>query len=552
MTDQTVVAALRERLARPPIVERASLRLLPPAGSDALVFEQQTLAGDWQPLIWDGDRIAVDRWREVVAVGDRLWAATPAGLVDFARQPAGAAVLDPDRMLVVREPVGEAGLCTISDLARAEEQVLLRCDSTSEQVYSGALDGTRDTEIFHRLAGSDPFAEQIFVSRERGGVWEWALDGRRDGDPGQVQATRVRGGVPEEIQLVGGRFDFDEIDSLALFRDDQIEIASRSGWFHAPRGRFAADAWDRPSTTNPAPASVRAVAVARAGDERFLCLIATAGTTRMAVDGSSQAGRCAEYLGDDDLWRYERERDSARVVAPGKGGEGERIMRDGRFNDDTVTGVPVALREGDALTYLVPTAAGILHMEAGLRKQAISADFAGLPVGSAPTALYLWAADTPAYLAGGALYSLADDQRLLDLPLDLPDGAIIRSIEDGPRDLLLVKWSADGKRGWSLFARTVGLPATRNRLLLDLSLLGRYQQRRVEWGASVDLAELAVADDRVELFWPNPAQAYAFPYPAGLDLVAAIGYGERLLLFGRHELYEVNLEPALLQAHQAP
>lgn len=544
-----VTAALRERLERAPIVDRASLRLLPPAANNSLVFEQQTIAGAWQQIPWDTDRVAVDRWREVVAVGDQLWAATPAGLIDFARKPSEEIVLDPDHLVVVREPADTSNLCIISDLRYVDAKVLTRCGNDSKQIYSGVLDGTHDTNIFSRMDGADPFASTTFVDRGNDNVWEWTLSGRKNGDAGQVKATRVRSSVPEAIQLVGGRFDFDEISSLALFRDNQLEIASSAGWFETPSGTFAADAWKRPSTTNPQPATVRSVGIARAGDDRFLCLFSDAGSARLSVNGTSEAGRCAEFLGTDSLWRYEREQSNNHMVALGKDGEGERRLVDGRFGDDTVTGLPLAVSDATALAYLLPTAAGVVRMDATFAKRTILATFAQLPAGSSPTALYLWDSASPAYYADGALYRLGDNTRLADLQLDLPSGATIQSLEDGPRALLDVKWALGNQHGWSLYARDVGRTVARNRLVVDVRSLDRYQQNRVEWQALSPAIETDIQPNQVALYWPNPTRAIMFPYPQPIDIVATIAYDDRLLVFGRHEMYEVNMGPALLQAY---
>ena len=549
--DTAVVNALRERLALPPLVERAAMRLLPSADDAGLVFEQQSLAGDWRPLPWDGDRVGVDRWREVVAVGDQLWAATPTGIVRFERQPDSTAWLDPDSVLVVREPGDEAEPCAISDLERAGERVLARCDSSSERVFAGVLDGVRDAGVFSPLSGADPFAERVLVDAGESELWAWNLTGRRDGDPGEVTITRVRADVPEPVQLVGGRFDFDTIDSLALFYDEGVEVASRGGWFRVPRASFAADAWERPPTLTPAPAEVRTVAVARFGQERFLCLATPEKTMRLALDGTGAAGRCAEFLGADDLWRYERERGEGNVggpvAAPGQGGEGERRLVDGRFTDDIATGLPLAIPDGERAAYLLPTAAGVLRLDATLAKRAINADFGQLPEGVAPTALYLWGADQPAYLADGTLRSLDGGEELAALPLDLPDGARIEAIEDGHGDLLLVKWMAEGRRGWSVFARGAGMAVGRNRLVVDLRGIDRYAQRQVAWGVRPPFLEVEIAPAQATMLWGPGLSAEPFPYPAELAPVAAIVYEERVLLFGRHELYELNVAPALLR-----
>lgn len=580
VTEPDVVAALAERIARPPIIDRARLRLPTPVNGASLVFEQQDASGVWRSLAWETDRIAIDQWREVVTVGDRLWVATPAGLVSLRRGPDGAAMLEPDNLMIVREPTQQSGPCAITDMMPDGAAILVRCDARSDQVFQGTLDGTRDTGVFSPVAGADRFSEQTLVEPApcSADFLRWRLTGRKDGDAGQVLAERVSSNSGEQqncdanqvlaerassnssepVELIGGRFNFDRVRSLALFSEDTIEIASDGGWFTVPRTNLAAGAWKRPRLTTVNPADIRAVGVTVVGvtNERFLCLSGANGaggapSMLISTQNVAQPGRCSDYLADDELWRYARDVVAGTVAITARDGSSTRSLTAGRFTDDVIIGLPLAIADGESHDYLLPTVGGLLRLDDTLAKQAIQSTFSQLPSGEMPSGLYLWDATNPAYLAGGALFSLSDDQPLVQLNSDLPPGARVQAIEDGPRELLMLRWTAGEERGWSLFDRTVGQAVIRNRLSLQLANLRRFQQSRAQWGEQLPFAEVAIEEDRVRLFWPQPSAPVELPYQTPVEIVSAINYGDRILLIGQHQLYEINLNAALSYAVNA-
>lgn len=343
-----------------------------------------------------------------------------------------------------------------------------------------------------------------------------------------------------------------------MFRSDDVEIASDGGWFTTRRDDFSAGAWRRTQAALVNVAAVRAVAVTLVGlkHEPFPCLNllgdATNSSVLVALVGSSEPGRCGEQLGDDQLWRYTRPIPEGQVQATGQGGTGERRLVAGHFTDDIVVGMPVAQRNGESHDYLIPTAiptaAGVLRINADLHKKALISDFVGMEAGRIPTALYIWDADTPAYLEVDGIYRIGDNTLLSQISLDIPVGAIVESLEDGPREMLVARWSQDSRREWSLYDPISHQGAMRNRLLVDLSHLRRFQQNWLNWGRPTAIAELAVLADRAELYWPNPTTPATFSYPLPAEIFAAIGDGERVLFFGRHEIYELQLAPALRAA----
>jgi hypothetical protein len=542
-----IIAGLQTRADRPPIVDRVSVRLLPRTAEAGLTFEQQSRDGGWHALAWADNRVAIDEWHEVLAIDQHIWAATPLGLVQFNRDAAGMIRLDPDTLVLVRDPADAQGICQVTDLRRGQDGVLARCDADSAQVYQGQLDGTRDSGVFLLYPQGDPFSEQTLIDAKTGHYWEWMLKGRTGGSPGLVTARRLYAGSTEDIQLLTGRFGFDTLNSLALYTPDVVEIGTDAGgWYESPRDTFDLAAWKRPQRTAPDPKTVTHVGITRVGAQRLLCLALSGSTVRIAASGSAEPVACEEDLGADDLWQYQHSAATGRLMAVAKTGAGVRQIVAGRFTDDLISSLPVVGMQGDVPYYLLPTAAGVIRMVPTRERISITTDFVGLPEGQVPAALYMWDADTPAYLAGSTLYRLDDNERLADIALDLPEGATVLKIEDGLHDILRVEWMQADRRGWSLFVRKSGQAATRNRLILDLSTHTRFQRR----GASSPAAEVGVAANGLDLYWPHVDQPYHESYPAPIDMLTAVVYDDRVLLIGKRELYEFNIEAALLQAYR--
>jgi hypothetical protein len=543
-------AGLKDYLARTPVYSRDALRLRPGSGSRSFVFEQRAKSGAWQPVPWDVDRVAIDKWSAVTISAGYLWAVTPSGVVAFQQQGAGSAYLDPDSVTIVRGPV-TSDRCGSADIAQHGNSALVRCNRTSTQIYLGTLDGTRDQSVFLPYKGADPFAAQTLVNgRQSNGLWQWTVSSRSGGSAGSVQAYRLGTPSSEQIQLSAGRFDFDGITSLAFFQPGWVELGTPAGWFEAPRMSFGAEQWRRPpAVTTPDPRTVARVAIG-AGDQGGIGLCLTTGSTTMfwVLPANPQPGVCHDYLGDDDLWRFVREAPSGGVEMVEQATAARRQLVHGRFTDDEAVGLPVTGIDHGAIYYLVPTRAGVLRLDRDLTRTAVSTPTAGLGGGQEPSVLYMWSPARAAYLAAGQFYSLDNQQLLAGWTLASPSGTTVVAVGDGGQGDLNVQWMQARSPAWGVFSRQSGLavePA--DSVTVDLHALSRYQDYLMQWGQPPASAVVAFAPDHASMYWPV-GHTNDFAYPAPLTTIDAVQYGRRVLVIGSHDLYEFNLEPAMLAA----
>ncbi len=556
VADPAQVAAIIERADRPPILDRARLRLLQSSGDSGLTFEQRTLADQWLPLAWETgcagiDRacVAIDVWREVIAQDDALWAATPAGLVRFNRHSLGRAQVDLDTLLVVREPAGTQAPCLITDLALSGGQVLARCGADPSQVYQGQIDGSRDGGVFQPRPGTDPFAEQILINQQTDGRWVWQLQSRASGSPGHLAATL--NGV--QVTIRDGRFTFDTVNSLAFFQSGVVEIGTDAGgWLEAPRDDLSALSLTRSPISQIDAAQVTRVAIMWSGGELGLCLRNTAGDyTRLKLSGGiEQAERCPEYLADDGFWQYSRSDSVVSISAEerGVGGSGGRRLQQGRFTDDMVVGLPLTGLDGEAAVYWIPTRAGVLQLDQSLAYQAIHLPpFAGLPADASPSALVTLDTLAPAYLGSDALYTLGPPRSpagRLPQPVDSPDSRL--ELTGGPGTTLLLQGTAESQAAWCYLDGTSLSPLQCNSLAVDLSEMEQFKACRLQWGSPEPWLLINLSSDRPTIEQRDPAGSVALDLPADLPLVApALYVRDHIFLFARQEAYDISLRRAM-------
>ena len=386
-------------------------------------------------------------------------------------------------------------------------------------------------------------------ARQSNGLWQWAVSGRSGGSAGAVQAYRLGTASPESIQLNSGRFDFDGITSLAMFQPGWVELGMPAGWFEAPRASFGAEHSRRPpAVTTPDPRTVARVAIG-AGDQGSIGLCLTAGTTMLWVlPANPRPGVCHDYLGDDDLSRFVRETPSGGVEMVEQATTARRQLEHGRFTDDETVGLPVTGIDHGAIYYLVPTRAGVLRLDRDFTRTAVSTPTAGLGGGQVPSVLYMWSPGRAAYLAGGQFYSLDNQQLLAGWKLASPSGTTIVAVGDSGQGDLNVQWMLDQAPAWGVFSRQSGLavqPA--DTVTVDLHALSRYQDYLMQWGQPPASAVVAFAPDHASMYWPV-GHTNDFAYPAPLSAIDAVQYGRQVLVVGFRDLYEFNLEPAMLAA----
>ncbi|MGE3912901.1 MAG: hypothetical protein AB7K36_26320, partial [Chloroflexota bacterium] len=587
VTDPAQQQGLDDLRRRPMVFARDRLRLPQAQEGRGLVFEQRAADGRWLPLAWITDsggerRLEIDRWSELIQQDGRLWVATPAGLALFDRDANARAYLDPDRWALIREPLVGDRPCAISDLELADGALHARCNGDSAQVFTvpqaSQLDGQRDTGLFVAASGPDPFAERVLVNAETAGRWVWRVTGRRGGQPGVLTGrwfSRGTDGDPgEEIQLVGGRFTFDRLTSVAVARPGTIDVGSGAGWIEAPRGRYQALDLRRPEIRNVDPTTFDAVSTTRSEGREYLCLRdASGGYLRLAADGARDNPQtCPQFLADDDLWRYERtdaQQPQAALTIRARDGGAVRELRAGRFTDDQVAGLPVTGSEAGRPFYLLPTAAGVLRLNERLARTGIIGEgFTGLTNGNGPasppgastqlpSALFVLDPTTPAYVGADGLYRLGEpDAAREPLPLALPAGARLLAVEDGPFDFVRVRWAAGETRGTSLISRDASGTGVVSRLALNASDFRPFTDRRGTSGAVSPWLWIEMVPGQVLVTRQDTGASQTIPLPAGWGLVEPVIVGgpgrHRLLLIGAHDLFEVNLDRVIEQLYPPP
>ncbi|MCP5051062.1 MAG: hypothetical protein GY940_28115, partial [bacterium] len=269
ITKPEIIRGLQDNVRQRTIVNRNRLRLIP---ATPFIFERLGLDGVWRPLPWINGRVGIDYWTDLLYVKGDLWAATPLGLVRFSRMSGKAGdqvVLDPDNVLVIAEPVKNKRIPRVTDMKAAGSVVTIRCESDSNLVFRGTLDGLSDRNVFTPLqtknkqpGSNDPFLIKTFVSNTANGFWEWGLEEGSDLQSGKLKGRRQG----EDIQLIGGRFNFDGINSIAFFQNDRLEIGTDSGgWYRAPASQLHVSDLQRPKVQGASlnPELVREVRTGR-------------------------------------------------------------------------------------------------------------------------------------------------------------------------------------------------------------------------------------------------------------------------------------------------
>ncbi len=540
---------------RPPVVHRKSLVLSLPD----LRFKRRGRDGGWHIVPWKDGRLTLDKWTDMFYLGDQLWAATGEGLVTFTRNTGGRIVLDPDDFIVVREPGDDLDIPQVTDVEVDNEhnEVTLRCEASSNQVYRGTLAFPLQSEpgIFQPL-DSDPFAEREMVSEEESGFWEWHLKGRRDRGPGWLEG-RFLG---EDIRLFSGRFEFDTFHSLAFIEPGRVEIATDTGgWYRTATSETAntLDVGDlvRPEVPNIDFTAIRGVLITGEGDKRLLGFHTAGGEYirwRRGVNPQKTKG-CPEFLGNDGFWRYEKTDGKLVITAPGsKGGKAVREIRGGRFTDDIVAGLPVTGEDGGAVYYLVPTGGGVLGFDVGLGLREIHAGpFPGLQAGEVPSVLFIESGGEVLYFSGDGFRHLVGSRGIFpDLKVPVPRGAVVTAVEEGPQAFIRARWKMkdDGRRGWSLSRGGRAGDSGRDTFYVNVGGFDKFIKNREGWGYPEPWMQVLLKTDRMDVYRPGESLTYSLGFPAAVDLLAPVVVGETLYLIGERTLFEINLEHVMMQS----
>jgi hypothetical protein len=528
VTDGAETAAIADCATTPPILQRKRLRLVQHADRSAPTFEMRMPAGEWTPLTWDAslNRYAFDVWQDIAVNRQTLWTATPAGLVSRD----GNWSFNPDTFRVVPGPSPEAGRVA-TDLRVDGGAAEVRYDG--ERTYRIALDAAAGGTV--RL-NHDPFAETAFDVDAR--YWRWRITGRTGSSAGRLAGTWNG----EPIAMTNGRFDFDAVNSMAVFQGRLHVGTSTRGWFTLPVESAALERRARPAHASIAPLDVTRIHGNGDPDQPELCLQSADGQfTRLSPSGASRRTQgCPVLLARTGFWRYTRDDSTLRILPPaGTSRPGERRLVDGRFTDEVITGAPVTGTKNGRTFTLVPTSGAVIWWDGAGRVVDMHAPpFQGKP--DAPRLLQWGAGGSPAYVADGTLYSLEDDDKPPgSWTVRLPPKAVFERIATGPGPLLSIDWS-DGRRHHTVVDPRNG-SVSHDDIPIDARGIPAYFQRAMAEVSRDGLIRLRLRDHVVSAYaardgWPIVQTDDSF------QLLAGVSYGTRAILVGPRHLIEVNME----------
>lgn len=570
ITDPKIIDGLLEYVQQP-ILKHQRLRLLSNLSKDKkpspaqsklpFTFEYRGLDGQWRALPWRGDGMEMDHWSSFLYLDNKLWAATSLGLVSYTisrKDKTPKVILDPDSFTVLEGPQKENQVLEITDIEAHDNIVTLRCDSHSQLVFQGTLDGQKDRDVFKPFEdkNKDPFASKILIPEDQNDFWEWSREGCKDFSPGRLEG-KYRG---EEVQLVGGRFAFDSINSIAFLQEDQMEISTdASGWYRVslePTVNFNISNFQRPKVPGINPTLVKEVRTSRNFEgETILGLRTTAeGFIRLGKQGiTGKTNRFPQYLGSDGFWRYDNEdgedKLSITTIKSSEVGWAKRQMENGRFTDDIILGLPVSGIDKQGGYYLVPTEAGILHLDERLNPAAIYPK-ASLQSsnGPAPRVLYMdnrSNANKALYLGQDGFHPIAaPGENFPGLKPLVPPGAVVLAVEDGPQDFIRFRWQKEKQRGWTLIDTTdPKKPAFYgNALYVHLKEFDAFDEDSQPW------MQVRFFPGNMEFLRHGAETPYKMDYPEPMQVLAAMVNGKQLLLIGKTNLWEINLDEVFISA----
>lgn len=527
------IRGIKDYLANPPLYQRERLRL---RQGVSLNFEQCTRNGIWRSLPWALGRVAIDRWHAMAVVDDHVWAATPAGIVSFEER-RGSLTLNPDQVTVIREMNETQLQGQVTDLMYHNSTVTARINEDSKRLFTGTLNPNKDTSVFEPFTGKDPFAEREFVSSEETGYWSWQVFNRKSGRRGYLKGT-LSG---ETVRLVAGRFDFDTLNSVALYQDGHLDLATDlGGWYRVKEGGLHVKDIARVGRNDINPLEITGVVSGRNDDGPTLGLRTNEDTyIRLAKGSPPQEVRdFRQWQGEDPLWRYYK--NSRGLVMEARndvGSAGLRLLLEGRFNDDRVLGFPLNTNEG----FLVPTYAGVLVIDRNGDAQTIhTPPFPGLPEKDVPSVL-LRRDSSVIYAGRTAFHELFDSRtQVAGLGIAAPDNYRLESIMPLAHGAWQAYWRDGEDRGFTRLRNEDMGTYPANQLYLDLSQTETFIAHRLEWGNPDPWLLLNFEGETIRVQSRDQVYQTQLTLPPNFQLVKPLTLGQHLILFGKHQIFKLN------------
>lgn len=511
------------------------LRLHPPARGKAPNFEVFASTG-WTPLPWHPDGVlGIDRFDAVAATGEGCWAVTRSGLLHLDRPTAAESLrpfsgrLRPLPTLVKKS--GEPGV--ITDLLIKDGHLYLRQDSQTNLIWRTTANAAAADSLVTRW-NEDPFSERLWVDSDE---WQWRQVGTHSGNRGWMTAS-WRG---EDLQLIGGRFPFDTINSIAFF-DQRMELGTEhGGWLQSEEGSIKLGDLLRPDVPGVDPASVRGVRIVPGPEGTVeLGLVREKDVLRLSRDNVLRETTDAPALQfDDGFWtavrRSNKDGGSLEIYSE-RGAPITRLMVDGRFDDQRVTGLPITTRDDDGTYTLLPTAGGLLRLGSDLQPERVVLPPDELP----PRPILVLDRDAEPHLLSPTNAVPLDPERP-SLAIPMLAGTPLYA-EHAPLDLIRVFTMSEGIRQQTLMRIGAERPVADVEHLIPLS----GSDQVASGGDETAVLGVSVRNNMVLFRFPDEERGLAFTYKP-TRILRSVMTDRYLFLLSGSDLWAVDVERAKAQ-----
>jgi len=538
---------LEEVLENPPTLYGNRFRLSQYPSQTGGALYNNSVRG-WIPIEWRFNDITETYtlthhiWTTLTASIGGIWVATPNGVIDVSLNPDVTFDLNASRIIDLPDSD-----CMVTDM---NPSGVLRCNNNSSAVWSGDLTTGQDTGVFATSisASTDPFASATLIPDD--GMWSWEMVDRVGGSPGRLVGTFNQ----EPLVLSVGQFSWDALTALAFVEPKVLDLtSSAAGWYRVANAQTRLDQWDR-SPNHSDARSYTEVTTTWDGTATALCLSAQDEVLIIRPGDSETVGSaCNEWLGSDDLWRYEGTPSDGVMIrnTRGVGGAALRTLINGAFNDDVILGVPLPYPTSDGMAYALPSAAGVVIFNAGFsQKQLLHVGpFPGIIGEDLPRALIILPDGTPGYIASDGAYTL-DERRQRALPLDWGTESLLA--DDAQYDAfgaLRLRLIGTDQTQWAAVesGRVLGM-----NLLIDISQVDKAIERRSQWGLTSRTALLTLEQETVTLSVPDAPNRYVGHLPVGTKVREIVQMGDTVVLIGTTDIWVIDLNPALLAIFSEP
>ncbi len=583
VTNNDDLLELTSFLTQPIIMQEGKLQLRQPTNNHSFKFEWLNSNNQWQTIPWHkrpipGEpwAIAIDNWRFVHPQNNKLTAASDFGFAHFDFGATGVS-LNPKQLTIIRAPMvagNQDKIETEIDVGIFDNKTIMRFGYNSKKLYSvDFASGQKDTNVFTKFAGKDPFVVQERVNQP---FWQWQTQDRVNGSQGRLTGLFRE----QQIYIDAGQFRFDAINSLANFDLDRWELGTDlAGWYQVNKNAddaypFSLDKQTRPTTTLSTTQvdAINHVTIMRKAANEGLLLQSDKGHHFVHKSNEKKIESIKiplTFENQDSLWRFDTQttdKQQLRISAiRSEGGIALRKLEQGRFTDDIVIGPPATGSDEQGMYYLLPTKAGIFRLS-GVQLKPIIAYAPPYLENSKemPTAVWFDTPTTPVFAVKGQAVELYGNRKPMSkYDINLPPNAKLTSTVWGPDDLLRYNWKAgdSGNRylGWTLSPLSFDAHNYGYKLMSDSQIV---RANSSDWQNPNELLHYSIYRKAENNYWIGFANENQDSFEAPLnkeckkknsdekciidELIKVIPYQQRLIIVGNEELLDVSLEKGIM------